>query len=275
MRLSASHYFTLALLAFIASFLLLPSSKAVNNFFYVFLALPVVVLILLGKVQRPQVSIELGLWTAFFAWLALSGIGGPGQFFKDVLYTLLFCLVVWLWVDYQRLSGVRLFQIFFWSLVVYVSGSAVLFWLTGGLVVGERLYSLPGRLEGPILSSMLIVSCFALLLPDWLHNRRWLEMAMAVFAVLFCVGFVLQSRSGLVGLTVLMMVTWAILSWRSRWGPRTVSLLASAALVLAGLWLFWPWAFVTGCRACGCLPCSCWLQCGRHGNRKTRGAATC
>lgn len=238
MRLSASRYFTLALLAFIASFVLLPSSKAVNNFFYIFLALPALVLILLGKVQRPQVSMEVGLWSVFFVWLALSGMGGPGQFFKHVIYTLLFCLIMWLWVEYQRFSAVQLFRILFWGLIVYVSGSAVVFWLTGRLILGERLYSLPGRMEGPILTSMLIVSCFALLLPEWLRNRRWLQVSMAVFSILFCVGFVLQSRSGLVGLTVLLVVTCATLFWQGGWALRTASLVASASLVLAGFWLF-------------------------------------
>lgn len=238
MRLSASHYFTLALMAFIASFVLLPSSKAVNNFFYIFLALPALVLILLGKVRRPQVSMEVGLWAVFFVWLALSGVGGPGQFFKHVIYTLLFCLIVWLWVDYQRFAAVQLFRMFFWVLIVYVSGSAVVFWLTGRLIMGERLYSLPGRMEGPILTSMLIVSCFALLLPEWLRNHRWLQVSMAVFSILFCVGFVLQSRSGLVGLTALLMVTCATLFWRGGWGLRTASLVVSVSFVLAGFWLF-------------------------------------
>lgn len=237
MRLSASRYFTVLLLAFAASFLLLPSTKAVNNLFYILLAMPALVLILLGRAPRTQLTAEAGLWVIFFAWLALSGLGGSGQFFKDVLYTLMFCLVVWLWVDYKRFTGLRLFRIFFWSLIGYVSGSAVYFWLTGQLGVGERLYALPSRMESPILTSMVMVSCFALLLPAWLSNRQWWEMTIAVFAILFCAGFVLQSRSGLVGLSVLLAVTCAILVLRGGWRLRAASMLMLPLLFWAGFGL--------------------------------------
>lgn len=237
MRICAAHYFTLTTLVFIACFLLLPSSKAVNNVFYIFLAVPALGLLLLGRVPRPPVTALVGLWAAFFAWLVLSGVGADGQFFKHVVYTLLFCLVIWLWVDYQRFARIGLFRVFFWSLIVYVSGSAVVFWLTGALEVGARLYSLPGRMEGPILTSMVIVCCFALLLPQWLRQRCRVEMTVAVLAVLFCAGVVLQSRSGLLGLAVVLGVVWALMLWQGRWLQRAVLLLMAALLVGAGLWL--------------------------------------
>lgn len=234
---SASRYFTVVLLAFLASFLLLPNSKAVNNFFYVFLALPALILIVFAKVQRPHITVLAGLWAAFFAWLALNGVGGDSRFFKNLLYTLLFCLVVWLWVDWRSFEKVRLFQIFFWSIILYVAGSAVFFWLTGRADMGVRVLVLPSRMQGPILTSMLIVSCFALVLPEWLRNRRWIEITAALIAILFCVGFVLQSRSGLVGLGLLLIIACGGVLWRGGWWLRSGTVLVAVLIVLGGMWV--------------------------------------
>lgn len=237
MQLSVSRYFTFALLAFLASFLLLPSSKAVNNVFYVFLALPALVLVLLGKAQRPVMTALVGVWAVFFAWLALSVIGAESKFFKHFLYTLLFCMAVWLWVEWRCFDNVKLFRFFFWSLITYVAISAFFFWLTGRIDMGERVLLLPSRMEGPILTSMLIVSCFALLLPEWRRNRHWLEMLAGLLAILFCVGFVLQSRSGLVGLGVLLAAMYAWMFWRGAWLLRSVLMLGVVLFVLAGIWV--------------------------------------
>lgn len=239
MRLPASRYFTFALLAFIASFLLLPNTKAVNNVFYIFLALPALILILLGKAQRPPVNVLVGLWVGFFIWLVLGSLiaGSELRSFKYILYTLLFCAAVWLWVDWRSFDGALLFRLFFWGLIVYVIASAVFLWSTGQVGVGARVLLLPSRMEGPILTSMLIVSCFALLLPEWLRNRCWIEMTAALLAILFCAGFVLQSRSGLVGLGAVLGVMYGWAFWRGGWLLRSGSVLVVVLLVLVGVWL--------------------------------------
>ena len=64
----------------------------------------------------------------------------------------------------------------FWILGVYVLGSAVVYWLTGRYAFGERVLWLPGRMTGPIYTSMWLACCFALALPTWLSQRRWLEL---------------------------------------------------------------------------------------------------
>lgn len=238
MRLSASRYFTAVLLVFLASFLVLPGTKAVNNVFYVFLAMPALVMLLLGKAQRPPMTALLGIWAAFFAWMALYVIGVEIQLFRHFLYTALFCAAVWLWVDWHCFDNLQLFRVFFWSLITYVIGSAVFYWLTGQVDVGERVLLLPSRMEGPILTSMLIVSCFALLLPEWLRNRHWLEMSAGFLAVLFCAGFVLQSRTGLVGVFVLLAAMYVWVFWRADWLGRSAALLSAALLLLAGVGVF-------------------------------------
>lgn len=238
MTFSAPRYFTAALLAFLASFVLLPSSKAVNNFFYFFLLLPAFLLLISGKAPRPHVTFLCGLWLTFFCWLALSGLWGEdSKFVKYLFFTVAFCLVIWLWVDWTVLEKVQIFHVFFWSLIFYVAGSAIFYWLTNQLSAGVRVLVLPSRLEGPILTSMLIVSCFALLLVDWLRNRNWLMILTATVAILFCVGFVLQSRSGLIGLVVLLAIAYGRLAWCGRFWLRVAVLLTVALLGLAGVWL--------------------------------------
>src|SRR5690625_1273845 len=106
----APRYFTFALLGFLASFLLLPSSKAVNNFFYAFLALPGLLLIISARVPRFRVTLLVGLWTLFFSWLALRAVwGGVGGFFKYLFFYDLFYLIFWLCVGLHRLHDLTLF----------------------------------------------------------------------------------------------------------------------------------------------------------------------
>lgn len=237
MSLSASRYFSIALLAFIAGFVLLPSSKAVNNFFYIFMALPAVILLLAGRFHRFRVTFLTVSWAAFFCWLALSGIGDSAQYFKHLLYVVLFCFLVFAWVDWRQFEKALLFRSFFWGLVLYVAVSAIYFWYSGQTAVGVRIISLPGRLDGPILTSMLMVSCFVLLLPEWLRDRGWWEMGAAVAAILFCVGFVLQSRSGLVGLAAALIAVFIWMTWKAGWKERVLALLMALVIGVIILWV--------------------------------------
>lgn len=227
------------MLAFLASFILLPSTKAVNNFYYVFLALPALVLIVRRKAAWPEATLLIGLWGGLFGWLLVSGtIFGDGRFFRHLLYTFLFCAIVVLWVEKEKFERNSLFRCFFWSLILYVVASASYLWITGRLGVGVRVTDLPARLEGPILTSMLIVSSFALLTPEWLRSRCWIEMVMAVFAILFCVGFVLQSRSGLVGFTAVLIMVAGALFWRNGWRMRAIIMVVSMLALFSGAWVY-------------------------------------
>jgi len=238
MSLDLSRYFTLALLAFLASFLLLPSSKAVNNVFYLFLALPALVALFLGKAPKPRATLLTICWGLLFAWLALSRVGDGLQYLKYLLYITVFCAVIWLWVDWHVLEKTRLQYGFLWSILLYVVGSALFFWVTGSKEPGERILVLPSRMQGPILTSMLIASCFALLLPHWLDQRRWLEIALTTLVALFCIGFVLQSRTGLVGLGALLAVVLASLVAQGSLWLRAGSILALVLLAMGCYWLF-------------------------------------
>ncbi|WBL60735.1 O-antigen ligase family protein [Stutzerimonas stutzeri] len=197
-------YFTAALLLFIVSFLLLPTSKMVNNVYYVLLALPAFGVLLLRRGRGIQQSVALWLWVALCAWFVVVGaLSADGQYFKHVLYMVLFVLVVSQLVDPKPLRMPLFSRGLFWILGVYVLGSAVVYWLTGRYAFGERVLWLPGRMTGPIYTSMWLACCFALALPTWLSQRRWLELSAAALLAVFCMGYVLQSRSGLIGMLLI------------------------------------------------------------------------
>lgn len=269
-------YFTPALVLFIVSFLLLPTSKMVNNVYYVLLALPALGVLLLRRGRGIQLSTALWLWAALCAWFVVVGaLSADGQYFKHVLYMVLFVLVVSQLVDPEPLRMPLFSRGLFWILGVYVLGSAVVYWLTGRYALGERVLWLPGRMTGPIYTSMWLACCFALALPTWLSQRRWLELSAAALLAVFCMAYVLQSRSGLVGMLAvgglaagwlalhraryllwlgfasLLLVIWTLFVIREV--PEVASLFARADAgrfelwrVLAGEWL----------------DCGLWLGCG-------------
>ncbi|MFP5337127.1 MAG: O-antigen ligase family protein [Gammaproteobacteria bacterium] len=269
-------YFTPALVLFIVSFLLLPTSKMVNNVYYVLLALPALGVLLLRRGRGIQLSTALWLWAALCAWFVVVGaLSADGQYFKHVLYMMLFVLVVSQLVDPEPLRMPLFSRGLFWILGVYVLGSAVVYWLTGRYALGERVLWLPGRMTGPIYTSMWLACCFALALPTWLSQRRWLELSAAALLAVFCMAYVLQSRSGLVGMLAvgglaagwlalhraryllwlgfasLLLVIWTLFVIREV--PEVASLFARADAgrfelwrILAGEWL----------------DCGLWLGCG-------------
>nr|WP_042922524.1 O-antigen ligase family protein [[Pseudomonas] sp. BICA1-14] len=229
-------YFTPALLIFIASFLLLPTSKMVNNVYYALLALPAlgVLLVRLGRDIRP--SLALWLWGALCAWYVLIGfLSADGQYFKHVFYVALFVLLVSQLADSQLLRTPLFARGLFWILGCYVLGSAVVYWVLGRYAPGERVLWLPGRMTGPIYTSMWLVCCFALALPAWMAQRQWVELASAVALAVFCMAYVLQSRSGLVGMVV---VGGLVVGWLALHRARYLLWLGFAGVLLVMLILF-------------------------------------
>jgi len=229
-------YFTPALVLFIVSFLLLPTSKMVNNVYYVLLALPALGVLLLRRGRGIQLSTALWLWAALCAWFVVVGaLSADGQYFKHVLYMMLFVLVVSQLVDPEPLRMPLFSRGLFWILGVYVLGSAVVYWLTGRYALGERVLWLPGRMTGPIYTSMWLACCFALALPTWLSQRRWLELSAAALLAVFCMAYVLQSRSGLVGM---LAVGGLAAGWLALHRARYLLWLGVASVLLVILTLF-------------------------------------
>lgn len=202
-----SAYFAISLLIFIASFLLLPSAKAVNNVYYATLGLPgLCVLLWHGrKLLRP--SADLVLWGMLLGWFVMVGIwSADAQHYKHILYVALFILVTSRLADPVPFRAPLFARGMFWVLAAYVTGSALFYWSSGHYQIGERVLWLPARMTGPIYTSLWLACCFALALPVWVRQRRRLEAVAALVLVVFCMGFILQSRSGLVALAVLLML---------------------------------------------------------------------
>ncbi|QTQ32435.1 O-antigen ligase family protein [Aromatoleum bremense] len=223
-------YFTFALLLFIASFLLLPTTKMVNNVYYVFLAVPALVAAVRRRGRGLRWAPDLLLWTMFIAWFVIVGVwSGDGQYFKHVLYVALFVLLVRVFADPAIFRKPVFARGLFWVLTVYVMGSAVIYWIVGRYAVGERVLWLPARMTGPIYTSMWLACCFALALPVWLRECRRLEMGVALSVAVFCIAYVLQSRSGLFGLAVLLILLGASAVWRR--SVHSFSLIGLAAAI--------------------------------------------
>lgn len=231
------NYHTLALLLFIASFLLLPTSKMVNNVYYALVALPGLFALFRDRGRLlPLQGVEWG-WLAFFVWvLGVGAISGDLQFFKHVGYVMLFLACVALLVRSELFRHPRFARALFWTLIAYVVLSALLYWVIGSYVVGQRVLWLPGRMTGPIYTSIWLASCLALVAPAWIRERRYIEGLSGLCLMLFCIGFILQSRSGLVGVAVLgvLLAGWYL----ARAGrPALLGVFAVSVLVAALLGL--------------------------------------
>lgn len=230
--LPGERYFGVAVLVFIASYLLLPTSKMVNNVFYGMIALPALLVLLLDARQRVMPGRALLGWVLLLAWwLGMALKAGDGQSVKHVLYVALFLLAVSQLIAPQWLRQRAVIRALFWGVGLYVLLSALWYWVSGRYAVGERILWLPGRMTGPIFTSMWLVCCLALITPQWWQERRLWEMLIGHLLVLFCIAYVLQSRSGLVGLVLLWMLLLGAAFLRCRQGR---ALLISGLVLLGG-----------------------------------------
>ena len=202
---SSTKYFSLATLLFIASFLILPSSKMVNNVYYLLLAIPAAVLLPRVLAAR-AVSWAGGLWMVFLGYFAMRGVAaGDFSFLKHVMYVGLFVLVLGCFTSMRLFESSGLVRVLFWASAAYVALNAMWLWLSGQAMMGERIIWLSGRMAGPIYTSMWLALCFGLCVSAWLRERRRTELVAALFIAWFLCGYILQSRSGLVGLAICLV----------------------------------------------------------------------
>lgn len=206
-------YFTVSILLFMVSFLLLPTAKMVNNVYYLLTALPALLLIVFMRGRALSITPGMLGWALILSWFVFIGVLEVNlQFLKHVLYVALFLVVVSQFVD-PRLFNAPLFsRILFWSVTLYVLGSSVFYWLSGHYAFGERVLWLPARMTGPIYTSMWITSCFALALPTWFLQRRFGELGIGLLIAIFLMSFALQSRTGLAALVALVAACSVLLA---------------------------------------------------------------
>lgn len=232
------NFFSAGLLVFALSFILLPTSKQVNNVYYLGLLLPATVCLVSHPPRILPRAPETVLWLLFFALSGAAGImgGGSESFFKHLGYSLIFVLIA------TNLASPRLFSesVFkraaFWTVGTYIFISSMAYWATGTYAVGERIVWLPGRMTGPIYTSMWLIACFALASSVWIKERRFVELAAALALSLFCTGYLLQSRSGFVGLAALPFFLLFGNRQRKDW-RRLLSIVLLLAIGVGALWV--------------------------------------
>jgi len=90
-------------------------------------------------------------------------------------------------------------------------------------------------MTGPIYTSIWLVACFALATPIWLKERRYIEFLSALFLSVACIGFILQSRSGFVGLLALPL--FLVFTAQLRISAKNLLVILGLFLVLIfGVW---------------------------------------
>lgn len=206
-RFDVRSYVTLAVVLFVFSYVLLPTSKAVNNFFYIFIALPGVIFIFRESLPKERISFLGFLWVAFFVWLFLGWLNVRDfQYFKHCVYVSVFCLLVARFVEYKIFRRVDFLFFVFICFVLYVLLSALFYWWLGAYSPGARVVFLPMRLSGPTYTSILLVALLSLLSVFLIGRSRWVWLLTCFSVVFFCVGYILQSRAGLVGLFLVLVL---------------------------------------------------------------------
>lgn len=203
-------YLTVAMLAFFLAFYFPLSSKVVNNFYYVGIALPC--LFLVFSTPRALAGLLRGFAWFFILLLALVVVNAAEVAdLKKWLYLFMFFMAC-VFLDHSR-WGVRLcftlFALFSCSVFLFVlSDWSWIWWQSGqliryGMLFGERI--------NPVYSSLLISSSLIFLwlfyVEDWLRQRSKIACAAGFFVtmalVLLC-STIFQSRTTLLALAVFL-----------------------------------------------------------------------
>lgn len=223
-------YFTSTIAIFLLTFILLSSTKAVNNYFYIFIAIPAL-LYFISHISRlsPKIYTEY-LWLIFIALSFMNGLSQDLTFSKYCLYVLLFVSVLIKLVNVDFFQGIVFARLFFWVPIFYVLISTLIFFLSGSYTFGARIIDLPSRLYGPIYTSIFIASSIVLITPVWIKKQAFLEAMAGFILALICIAFILQSRSGVVG--ILLWATcisaWLVLQYKIKG-----VLIASLAVIIS------------------------------------------
>ncbi|KTC41726.1 hypothetical protein AO265_10060 [Pseudomonas sp. ABAC61] len=193
-------YFSTLLCVFLLSYVVGGSSKWTNNIFYAFIALPGLVFLLKGDGLKLLKEPLAWGWLVFILWFFVPGIiAGKGQFYKHILYTLLFIFAVAALTAPTFFRSSQFIRAQFWILCLYIYASAIYSWSTGEFAFGSRVGLLPARLQNVIYASIWLFCALALALPWWLKSKRWVEAGAAILLSVVAVTFVLQTRTALVG----------------------------------------------------------------------------
>lgn len=233
--MNVRQYFSYTVLMLIAAFILLPSSKLVNNLFYVLIAIPALVYFIRFHRQFITSTYIDYLFLVFLSYCFIFGLIHDPGFAKYSVYLLLFTMVISRLVDLQLFTPQRIGRLLFWGLIAYVLISAAVYTVQGGYELGDRLSVLPSRLSSPIFTSTLIACSLVLVTPFWIRQRSYFEASAGITLALLTVSLFLQSRTGLVGigLWAACISVWLAAKYKFI-GIALVTITMGAALSLVG-----------------------------------------
>lgn len=233
---SVECYFTYALLLFVLAFIGLPSSKVVNNFYYIFLAIPALWMLLRGRWKLARSTPLLWLWLAFLLWILLSAAHvQTSQYIKHWVYVAVFCGMVLLLSDYRFFRRDQVIQLLFYSVLAYVFVSTLYLWYSGFYKPGQRI-GMPMRLTSPTYASIVLVAFFALATIGLIKRCSWGMLTCSAALVLFATGYILQSRAGVVGVFMVIGLAAMYGLWNVRQWWIRISLVLVNLSIVAGLW---------------------------------------
>lgn len=198
-------YFSWMLAFFVAAFLVLPTSKMVNNFYYIFIAIPGLFFLLKNyKFLKPSSKTELIFLTICF-YIALYSFFEFPRVITQTLYVLLFVYTVSRFVDVEFFNTKAFARILFWGGLLYAATGAIFYYIIGDTPVGVPVNPGLSRLDNPIQTSMFIACSLFIIGPHWLKGKNYWEGMCGFIVAFLAVALIFQSRSGLVG-----MMLWAI-----------------------------------------------------------------
>lgn len=236
---SVERYFTYGLLLFVLAFIGLPSSKAVNNYYYVFLGLPGLWLLLRNRWPAAQSSLLLWLWVIFLLWTLVASVQvATVQYIKHWLYTAVFCGLTLLLVDHRFFRRDSVIHWLFIAVLAYILLGTLYLWLTGRYVLGARV-NMPMRLGSPTYASIVLTAFFSMVMLRLVRLRRWGLLGLYAALVLFVTGYILQSRAGVLGLMIVIGSVALYCLWSAKqWWIRLSLMLVCLAVAFGVGYLF-------------------------------------
>jgi len=200
-----SAYFLTMIIGFLLLFHLVPSSKIVNNYYYIFMFAPAFFAIYLLRNRLDLRRPETILWGLLFLLCVLSA--GSWNYIKHIVYTAVFLLIVSRIIpgDFFRISVIV--RGIFWIKIIHVFVSMVFYGWLGDYVIGGQLHGPLGPVKmNCILTSIILSACLMLVLPFWIAEKRWVELGTGLILSIVSSVYILQSRSGLVAMLAIFIL---------------------------------------------------------------------
>lgn len=195
-------YFNWMLALFVVAFLVLPTSKMVNNFYYLFIAIPGLYLLLRNyELLKPINFTEL-------VFVILCGVIAFYSFFTyprvivHSLYILVFIYSISRFADTSFFNSKSFARVLFWGGLIYTAVCAISFYVFGGDPFGTRLNPGVSRLYSPIQISMFISCSLFVIGSHWIKDRNIWEGLIGFILAFLAIALILQSRTGLIGMGV-------------------------------------------------------------------------